>query len=58
MWVRDHGAVIMIMTGIFQALEGPAALINDSFFVRVGNYAFDVDGRRGREVRLGSLGWG
>jgi hypothetical protein len=36
-------AVIMIMAGIFQALEGLAALINDSFFVRVGNYAFDVD---------------
>ena len=36
-------AIIMIMTGIFQALEGLAAIINDSFFVRVGNYAFNVD---------------
>jgi hypothetical protein len=36
-------ALLMIMAGIFQALEGLAALINDNFFVRVGNYAFDVD---------------
>jgi hypothetical protein len=36
-------ALLMIMTGIFQALEGLAALIDDSFYVRVGNYAFDVD---------------
>ena len=36
-------AVIMIMTGIFQALEGLTALIDDSFYVRVAAYAFDVD---------------
>lgn len=36
-------ALLMIMTGIFQALEGLAALINDNFYVRVGNYAYNVD---------------
>jgi hypothetical protein len=46
MWAAGFAitaGLIMIMTGIFQALEGLAALINDDFFVRVGNYAFDVD---------------
>jgi hypothetical protein len=36
-------ALLMIMAGIFQALEGLAALIDDSFYVRVGNYAYDID---------------
>jgi hypothetical protein len=46
MWAAGFAitaALIMIMVGIFQALEGLAALINDDFFVRVGSYAFDVD---------------
>jgi hypothetical protein len=36
-------ALIMIMTGIFQALEGLAAVVNDNFYVRVGNYAYNID---------------
>jgi hypothetical protein len=36
-------ATMMIMVGIFQAFQGLAAIINDEFFVRVGEYAFNVD---------------
>jgi hypothetical protein len=35
--------VLMITLGIAQTLEGLAALINGDFFLRVGDYAFDVD---------------
>jgi hypothetical protein len=46
MWAAGFAitaAVIMIMAGVFQALEGLAAVINDNFYVRVGNYAYNVD---------------
>jgi hypothetical protein len=46
MWAAGFAitaALLMIMTGIFQALEGLAALINGDFYVRVGNYAYNVD---------------
>ncbi len=36
-------ATMMIMVGIFQAFQGLAAIINDEFFVKVGEYAFNVD---------------
>jgi hypothetical protein len=36
-------STIMILVGIFQALEGLAAIINDGFFVLTQNYAFDLD---------------
>ena len=36
-------ATMMIITGTFQAFQGLAAIINDEFFVRVGDYAFNVD---------------
>ena len=36
-------ATMMIMVGIFQAFQGLAAILNDEFFVRVGDYAFNVD---------------
>ena len=36
-------ATMLIVIGIFQALEGLAAIINDDFFVLGQNYAFDLD---------------
>ena len=35
--------VIMIMVGTFQAIAGLAAIIEDEFFVKTPNYAFEVD---------------
>ena len=35
--------VIMIMVGIFQALAGLAAIINDKFYVITPNYAYELD---------------
>ena len=34
---------MMIMLGIFQVLNGIAAIANDDFFVVTRNYAFDLD---------------
>ena len=34
---------MMIMAGIFQFIQGLAAVINDDFFVLTRNYAFDLD---------------
>jgi hypothetical protein len=36
-------ATMLIVIGIFQTLEGLAAIINDDFFVLGQNYAFDLD---------------
>ncbi|RIQ13752.1 DUF7144 family membrane protein [Jiangella rhizosphaerae] len=36
-------ATMMILIGIFQALEGLAAIIDDEFFVVLPNYTFDLD---------------
>jgi hypothetical protein len=36
-------ATMLVVIGIFQALEGLAAIINDDFFVVGRNYAFDLD---------------
>jgi hypothetical protein len=36
-------ASIMIMAGVFQALEGLAAVIKGDFFVRAGAYPYDID---------------
>ena len=35
--------VIMIMVGIFQALSGLSAIINDKFYVVTANYAYELD---------------
>ena len=35
--------LIMILVGTFQAITGLAAIINDEFFVKTPNYAFEVD---------------
>ena len=35
--------VIMILVGTFEAITGLAAIINDEFFVKTPNYAFEVD---------------
>jgi hypothetical protein len=37
------GASMMIIIGLFQAIDGLAAIINDEFFVVTKNYAFDLD---------------
>jgi hypothetical protein len=34
---------VMVMTGVFQALEGLVAILNDQFFVVARNYTFDLD---------------
>jgi hypothetical protein len=36
-------ATMMTLVGIFQAITGLAAIIDDQFFVVTRNYAFDVD---------------
>jgi len=36
-------AVMMILIGIFQAIAGLTAIIDDDFFVRTPNYTFDLD---------------
>jgi hypothetical protein len=36
-------AVMMIMAGIFQALDGLVALFNDTFYVTTRNYTFQFD---------------
>ena len=35
--------VMMLVIGTFQAITGLAAIINDEFFVKTANYAFEVD---------------
>ena len=34
---------VMVMIGVFQALEGIVAIANDEFFVVTRNYTFDLD---------------
>jgi len=36
-------ASVMILVGLFQALQGLVALFNDDFFVVGRNYTFDID---------------
>jgi hypothetical protein len=36
-------ATLMILIGIFQAIAGLTAIINDDFFVVARNYTFDLD---------------
>lgn len=36
-------ATIMVLVGIFQAIAGLAAIVEDSFYVITQNYAFDLD---------------
>jgi hypothetical protein len=36
-------AAIMVMIGVFQALAGLVALLNDEFYVVARNYTFDLD---------------
>lgn len=36
-------ATVMILMGVFQAIQGIAALVNDEFFVAVEGYAYEVD---------------
>ncbi len=46
-WAADSAvifaATMMILVGVFQALEGLAAIINDQFFVVAPNYTYAVD---------------
>jgi hypothetical protein len=37
------GGVVMVMIGMFQVIQGIAALVKDQFYVVTRNYAFDVD---------------
>lgn len=41
-------ATMMILVGLFQAVQGLAAIIDDEFFVTLPNYAFEID----------TTGWG
>lgn len=36
-------AIIMIMVGVFQAIQGLAAIIDDEFFVVIDEYAYSFD---------------
>jgi len=36
-------ASMLVLVGLFQALNGIVALANDDFFVKTRNYTFDVD---------------
>lgn len=37
------GGIMMTMIGMFQALEGLVAILNDQFYVVAPNYVYDVD---------------
>ena len=41
--VSIFAAAMLMMSGLAQALTGIAALINDAFLVRVGNYIYEFD---------------
>jgi hypothetical protein len=41
--VAVSAAVLLIMVGIFQILEGLAAIIDDDFYVVVGDYTYGFD---------------
>ena len=36
-------ASMLILIGVFQAIDGLVAIFNDDFFVRVQSYTFDID---------------
>jgi hypothetical protein len=36
-------ATMLILIGMFQAIDGLVAIFNDEFFVRTANYTFDLD---------------
>lgn len=36
-------AVMMILIGVFQAIAGLTAIVDDDFYVRTPNYTFDLD---------------
>lgn len=36
-------AVMLVVIGLFQFFAGLAAIVEDDFYVRVGDYAFDID---------------
>jgi hypothetical protein len=38
-----YAGVMMIVVGIFQALEGLAAILDDSLFAVAAEYAYDID---------------
>lgn len=46
-WAADSAvifaATMMVLVGVFQALEGLAAILNDQFFVVAPNYTYAVD---------------
>jgi hypothetical protein len=42
-------ATIMVMSGVFQAITGLVAIVNDQFYVAVRGYMFDLD--------LSTWGW-
>src|SRR4051812_7569566 len=37
------GGIMMVMIGMFQALEGLVAILNDQFYVVAPNYVYDID---------------
>jgi hypothetical protein len=39
----SFAATMLLLIGVFQALDGLAAILNDSFFVVTKNYTFDLD---------------
>ena len=38
-----YAGIMLIMTGVFEALEGIAAIVQDSFYVVAPNYLFEID---------------
>jgi hypothetical protein len=45
-WVAGgtvFAATVMVLVGVFQILQGLAAIIEDEFFVVIDDYAFDLD---------------
>jgi hypothetical protein len=37
------GGIMMVMIGMFQAIEGLVAILNDEFYVITPNYVYDLD---------------
>ena len=57
-------AIMMIMAGIFQALAGLVAIVDNEFYVSTGNYLFQFDATTWGWIHLilgllvGFAGWG
>ena len=64
MGLITFAGALMLMSGVFQAISGLAAIFDDEFFVVTQNYVFDLDASAWGwahlllGILLGAAGWG